>query len=345
MLWLLRKKLVNIVKSNFMEQQKQYSAEHHAESKRIVSKSDAAKLKLIKYFTGVPCKRGHISDRLVSTGGCTTCNKLRKRGLIENIKKPKGFWLIKDNVLNEAKKYKSRKEMKLNNHPAYTGLCRLDLCLHAFPDDCKPNGYWTIERCFEAAKLYDDISKFSTGQHKAAYNKLCRKRLIMEASAHMHRERVSNNYWNKYTCKAEAIKYKTRNEFRQLSPGAYNKAITEDWMDDICIHMESGYKTSDTVYVWKVAGFDDLYKIGLSNKSVCNNRINIVASSHGYEVEKLWIFTVGVELAYLTERECLKFGNKADVSKNDGYTEFRHLTAVQLDELINKLDKLKVVNL
>jgi len=311
------------------------------EQKAVISKSEARLLGLAKYFTGTPCKRGHVAERLVSTGHCETCRKLRKKGLLENINKPKGYWLIKENVLNEAKKYKDRPEMKLKNNPAYVGLCKLDLCVEAFPADTKPNGYWTVERCFEAAKLYGDISEFSTGEHMRAYNMLCREGLITEASKHMSRKRVRNNHWTKKSCKKEALKYNTRNEFRKFASGAYSKASDESWLDEICAHMGCGYKASDTVYIWKVAGFCDLYKIGLSNKRMCESRINIVAKSHGYKIENSWAFTVGVESAYMTEKECLKFGRKAKVAKKDGYTEFRHLTCKQLNELLLKLENLK----
>lgn len=40
---------------------------------KIISKSQAKELSLKKYFTGIPCKNGHTSDRYVSSGGCITC--------------------------------------------------------------------------------------------------------------------------------------------------------------------------------------------------------------------------------------------------------------------------------
>lgn len=35
------------------------------------------------YFTGIPCKRGHIAPRFVSTRNCTECNK--ERGRVANL--------------------------------------------------------------------------------------------------------------------------------------------------------------------------------------------------------------------------------------------------------------------
>lgn len=41
--------------------------------KKIVSKSEALRLGLTRYFTGIPCKRGHIDDRYVANNGCRMC--------------------------------------------------------------------------------------------------------------------------------------------------------------------------------------------------------------------------------------------------------------------------------
>ena len=43
--------------------------------KQIVSRNEARTQGLKKYFTGKPCKFGHIEDRLVSNGRCLICLK------------------------------------------------------------------------------------------------------------------------------------------------------------------------------------------------------------------------------------------------------------------------------
>ena len=39
----------------------------------VISKEDAIEQGLIYYFTGKPCKHGHISERMVKGGSCRTC--------------------------------------------------------------------------------------------------------------------------------------------------------------------------------------------------------------------------------------------------------------------------------
>jgi len=43
----------------------------------IISRDDAAAQKLTHFFTGKPCKYGHVAPRFVSTGGCSECNSAR----------------------------------------------------------------------------------------------------------------------------------------------------------------------------------------------------------------------------------------------------------------------------
>lgn len=49
---------------------------------KIIPRKEAKKLKLKKYFTGNPCKRGHIAERNTSLGNCTQCE--RERGKLRS---------------------------------------------------------------------------------------------------------------------------------------------------------------------------------------------------------------------------------------------------------------------
>ena len=44
---------------------------------QIISRHDAVSQSLIRYFTGKPCKFGHVSERLVLTKRCIECERLR----------------------------------------------------------------------------------------------------------------------------------------------------------------------------------------------------------------------------------------------------------------------------
>jgi hypothetical protein len=50
--------------------------------------------------------------------------------------------------------------------------------------------------------------------------------------------------WSKEKCQKEANKYKTRNELRINSNGAYESARKKNWLNEICSHMDLQYKSS-----------------------------------------------------------------------------------------------------
>ena len=45
-------------------------------SKHRISRTDARAQGLSRYFTGKPCKRGHIAERILASGTCIECSKI-----------------------------------------------------------------------------------------------------------------------------------------------------------------------------------------------------------------------------------------------------------------------------
>jgi hypothetical protein len=44
-------------------------------NKTIISRDEARMAGGMYFFTGEPCRRGHVADRYVATGGCVACNR------------------------------------------------------------------------------------------------------------------------------------------------------------------------------------------------------------------------------------------------------------------------------
>lgn len=62
-------------------------------NQRIVSRDDAKAAGLKRYFTGEPCRNGHVAERLVSAGKCVDCDKAKKekkRRAAGAVSKPQG---------------------------------------------------------------------------------------------------------------------------------------------------------------------------------------------------------------------------------------------------------------
>lgn len=76
---------------------------------------------------------------------------------------------------------------------------------------------WTIDRCREEA-----------------YKSCVINNWLDDVCSHMI---VKNMNWNYDLCKKEANKYKTRNEFKRKSCGAYTFSYRNGLLDEICSHM------------------------------------------------------------------------------------------------------------
>lgn len=50
-------------------------------AEKATSKAEARSAGLTRYFTGKPCKHGHISEREVASGNCTECLRLKQAAL------------------------------------------------------------------------------------------------------------------------------------------------------------------------------------------------------------------------------------------------------------------------
>ena len=138
-----------------------------------------------------------------------------------------------------AKKYISRNEFKKHDSCAYNYACRQQIvnavCSHMSPK-YKPDGYWTLETCKNEALKYSSRKELEKGS-SSAYSKALKEGWIDEICMHMTPNHKPYGYWTLETCKNEALKYSSRNEFKKGSGGALNRARQEKWLDEICMHM------------------------------------------------------------------------------------------------------------
>jgi len=51
----------------------------------IQTRKEAAQLGQTKYYTGKPCKHGHLAQRYVSSGLCISCTADRAKGFRRNV--------------------------------------------------------------------------------------------------------------------------------------------------------------------------------------------------------------------------------------------------------------------
>ena len=94
----------------------------------------------------------------------------------------------------------------------------------------KPKGYWSKENCRKEALKYKYRYEFLKGS-RSAYSSSWKNKWLDDICAHM--EGTPYRHWIiKENCKKEALKYKTRNEFRNGSGGAYEPSRRNGWLDE-----------------------------------------------------------------------------------------------------------------
>lgn len=152
------------------------------------------------------------------------------------MRKPKGYWNIYDNVLNEALKYKSKKVFQEKASVAYK-YSRMngwyeDVTKHM----TNPHFKWDIDSITREGLKYTSRKEF---KEKSEYvYKLALKYNIIDNISHKLKSNIiKSNFWTKDNCQNEANKYKNRTDFNKKSPNAYKIACKNSWMDDICKHM------------------------------------------------------------------------------------------------------------
>lgn len=110
-----------------------------AEDTKIISRKEAIALGLVRFFTGKPCRHGHISERRAKKGVCVACdyargkrwvasNKDRARALqrewanknYDPIKRREWRQKNKDKLREENRKWRKNNPEKCRNLPAHS---------------------------------------------------------------------------------------------------------------------------------------------------------------------------------------------------------------------------------
>jgi hypothetical protein len=101
----------------------------------------------------------------------------------------------------------------------------------------KPLRKWTKADVLRRALDFETRNAFGKGEF-GAYMYARRHGFLDEACKHMRQVHRPPNYFADYgRCKAEAAKYNTRTAFHVGCCSAYDHALSNGWLDEICSHM------------------------------------------------------------------------------------------------------------
>lgn len=123
---------------------------------------------------------------------------------------------------------------------------------------------WTKDECHKEALKYNKRTDFR--DNCASAYKFCQRRgWLDEVCSHINTKKVKpSGYWTKEKCLQEALKYEERGQFQKQSRNAYYKAWKNNWLDEICSHMEShGCLKNRYIYAFEFKELKSVY-IGLS---------------------------------------------------------------------------------
>jgi predicted GIY-YIG superfamily endonuclease len=116
----------------------------------------------------------------------------------------------------------------------------------------KSRGYWiNKENCRLEALKYDRISDFKK-KSGGAYNSAKSNGWLIEITNHIIYKIKPVGYWSFENCKNEALKYKSRIEFKNNSAGAYGSCKENGWIDSVSGHMINiGHRYKKCVYSYE----------------------------------------------------------------------------------------------
>lgn len=66
----------------------------------IITKQEAIERNLTRFFTGKPCHKGHISERLTNSGNCITCKQIKERARYKS--NPEKFRVAKNHWYSQT---------------------------------------------------------------------------------------------------------------------------------------------------------------------------------------------------------------------------------------------------
>lgn len=134
----------------------------------------------------------------------------------------------------EAKKHPTRAGWRANCKHSYRAAKKkgwLDIIFPKRPDPTK-------EECLFEAKKYS--AKACYYNASPYYNFVKNNGWLEEACAHMK----IRNKWSLEKCKAEALKYSSRKEWRSNSASSYSIAVKRGWLKSCTAHMQATTKGS-----------------------------------------------------------------------------------------------------
>jgi len=154
----------------------------------------------------------------------------RKQGTWDAIAKKTQY--SKTDILKNALKYNSKFEWEKANNPIVHAAKRFGIYEEATAHMSKRNDL-TFEYCKAEAKKYNERLEFFEG-NGSAYTKAQQNGFLDDICKHMTPVNVTRARgkvkWTYETCKAEAVKYNSKRDFKKGNQYAYKVSYANKWI-------------------------------------------------------------------------------------------------------------------
>ena len=206
------------------------------------------------YWTLELCKAEALKHKTKSKwqkGSSGSYNSARKHGwmdectthMTKSLKQVAGYWTL-ELCKAEALNYKSRNEWSVGSKVSYSLAIKngwLDECCSHMVQVNKPKGYWNDKNnCLKEALKYNSINEW-VKKCKSTYSIICRKEWFNECIAHMVKPKNKPcGFWSKEECIKDALKYKTKTEWRKSGSSSYQISLKNGWYAECSTHMIDG---------------------------------------------------------------------------------------------------------
>lgn len=148
------------------------------------------------------------------------------------------IWTLRTATI-EAKKYKSRYEFQLKARGAYGFLRNKNKIKSACKHMIVKRMSWSLDGLYKEALKYKTKKEFERKSNRA-YQFADRRNLINTICKHMISGDKGSGMrkWTKQSVKEIASTYLSRDVFRKENLGAYDTALRNGWLKEICSHMK-----------------------------------------------------------------------------------------------------------
>ena len=170
----------------------------------------------------------------------------REAGFIDELKKyvKSYFDSSTENMIRIAKQHESVRSWSKNDRVSYGKLKKhpeRKLIVSHLKNRVKKinvRGHWTLERCIEDARKYENKRQWRLAS-QSAYGTALRKGWIAECSSHMTKlqNQKPSGYWTKERCLESARKYNRPSDWGKHESGGKTMAVKKGWYEECIAHM------------------------------------------------------------------------------------------------------------